>query len=469
MSEILYRHEARGIKGCALKHYGQDCPLKHYPLRTDRQIRTLVSYGYMGPRYGSTLREDLETSVEKRASNGWGTVEEDYLVLNGRYGRYGDYGSWRLNAIRVALRDTNCAACNSQFTASSMWSEIRGKSYCTNCSRECYECSMIRKVSNMVTVDGYYYCRDHAPHCSNCSRVVHYLDGNGLCELCRPSCPRCGSTNLSDLEECDSCVNGTLESYHHTHADMFLGGAPEDGHYHLGFELEITADTYSPRTRYVKEWAAKNLTTESALSCKQDGSVSGYEIVSQPMTWEFFEGVDWDSFFDALDSVYSVDGESESHGLHVHIGRCAFKSESEQAAFAYLLAKNSNHLERISRRLPTHYCERSRKPVSESIASSRKLGGSKQFHRVANRTYLQRGAINFGNRATIEIRAGGSTRDVEEFKGQIRLVYVAAEYVRAVSANNGGMIPTKALLWDAFTAWIATSQFAYFYDLAKGL
>lgn len=475
MTGVIYRHDRRGIVGCALKHFGLPCDRRHYKLETERPICVVpFTAGSFNSEtwHNRTFRRDYEMRAITDPAEFGGYRTRPYIT--GRVGYYADRTAERIDRCCVVLRDDNCSLCGEPITARQYWRESRGKTVCSNCFASCDGCHRFFKRSALTRLSSGEFCRDCVVPCQGCDDCTNLI-GRGtwqysrgqLCDDCVPRCDNCGQ-ELGDDEECSNCVNGQLEGYHHTHAHSWLGGntAP----YYLGFELEISADRYNPRTKYVKDWAENNLGDTSYISCKHDGSVDGYEIVSQPMTPEFFESMDWESFFDALENVYLVEREPSAHGLHVHISRSAFPTDSAMAAFAYLLAKNSQHLERISRRCPTRYCERTYKPVSEAIATSQNQREkyTKQYRAIYNRTYITRGAINFSNTATIEIRAGKSTRNAHEFKGQVRLVYVAAEYIRSLHFGNAGLIPAKALEWNSFVAWIETSKFAYFHNLAKG-
>jgi hypothetical protein len=240
---------------------------------------------------------------------------------------------------------------------------------------------------------------------------------------------------------------------------MWLGGPlpkndkGEHVGYYVGFELEISADVSSGAME-VHAWSDRHMTA-GALDCKHDSSVAGFEIASQPMTPAYFESRNWESFFRMLENEYPTYDRREpyDHGLHVHIGRVAFRRDDVAIAmFCYLLAQDGQkHLTRIARRDPYHYCKRVDKPVSTAIVRSKPYG--RQGRRLsASGVYPGRDAINLENRETIEIRSFRSTRNADELRDAVRVVYLAADYVMSLRAS--GFVTPRALHWGAFAAWV---------------
>lgn len=477
----LYRHAGQTDKwaGCVLKALGLRCGKRHYPIK--RELPIVV-------RYDQYSVVDLTQPAERLTEGPYSVHVRVQLV--GEDLAY-DYP---IRYMTARFENPACPGCGDSLAYARrngrLLRNIAGLGYCNGCATSCTGCGAMRLTRNMECHNGSWYCapnanRDCRPACANCgSRDTHlnysHYRGESVCDDCRIACTDCGCELENDGDDCPSCVNGSLEYYGHTHPHTWLGG--RDADYYLGVELEISADRYNPRTRYVRNWAERVLGSSDNVSCKADSSVSGYEIVTQPMTHEFFESVDWAEFFRMLENVDSTYEEPDGHGLHVHISRTAFKSDIQLAAFCQLLAGNPDELERISRRKPTGYCPRTQKPVSDVILSQGEREYSKaktQFARLDKKRhaerdkryrtgsglrYLDRGAINLENDATVEIRSGKSTRDRFEFETSVRLVYVAAEYIRAIGRGYN----PKNLSWKAFMAWVKASEFSYAYNGLKG-
>lgn len=358
--------------------------------------------------------------------------------------------------------------------------ERSGAFYCHGHIDYCVYCSRSQPVSEMHNIirprynEAALFCSSCSFECSDCEErtaepdMRRTYDGARLCPDCSQSCDNCSSNVRAGGEcgYCDSRIVG-LSGYGKTHAERWLGGplpknkkGIERGYY-LGIELEVSAR--AGNVKVLHDWAEKGLGYNDAIDCKEDSSVQGFEIATQPMTPEFFESVDWDEFFKVLNKNFPLKDrkrtEPEGHGLHVHIGRTAFAGDDiAMAAFCYLIGQ-STHLERIARRKPTNYCVKVTKPVSAAIRSVRNSSG--KYHIQADRAarsgvYADRNAINLLNGSTIEIRAFRSTRKPQDLKDAVRLVYVAAEYIRYLRFSNVG-VPPKALHWNEFTKWVGAN------------
>lgn len=355
----------------------------------------------------------------------------------------------------------------------------RSEWYCAVHLDECQHCGRTRLVEDMRTarrVDGGSpsCCADCVQTCPECEEVRHpgdmryVVSGPRVCASCVTTCDMCGQNNRpgGGCEYCENNLVG-LTGYGKTLPDIWLGGPlPKDKKgiergYYLGFELEVSAR--GGNVKVLHEWASEALGYGGAIDCKEDSSVKGFEIATQPMTPQFFESVDWDGMFKVLNDKFPLPErkrtEPTSHGLHVHIGRVAFAGDDiAMAAFCYLIGQ-SNHLERIARREPTSYCNKVTKPVSSAIrALSNESGKYQRQARKAQQAgvYADRSAINLLNTRTIEIRAFRSTRKAQDLKDAVRLVYVAAEYVRYLRFSNVG-VPPRALHWTEFTRWVGAN------------
>lgn len=376
---------------------------------------------------------------------------------------------------------------------------------------QCTNCDLDHQRRDMLTVDGGEFCHDCAATCSRCDRAQRRTElrsmvsgswGNRtlLCSACIEGCEECeeeygradmirvnGSMYCNDcVNYCDDCdryyvgdctrCEGRLRglgSYGKTYANRWLGGpVPKDKKgfdtgYYIGFELEISAS--SGNAQVVNDWAAEHLEYRDSVDCKEDSSVDGFEIATQPMTPEYFEKVNWESFFDLLNAKFPIDDdEPREHGLHVHIGRAAFaRDDIAMAAFCYLIGQG-DHLVRIGRRQPTSYCKKVDKPVSATIKRANSETGRHQAQaskRSMRDIYPDRDAINLMNGSTIEIRAFRSTRLADDLRDAVRLVYVAAEYVRHLR-SLGGYVSPRALHWEMFAKWVGTNHPEAFASIA---
>jgi hypothetical protein len=174
--------------------------------------------------------------------------------------------------------------------------------------------------------------------------------------------------------------------------------------------------------------------------------------------------------------------EPDGHGLHVHIGRQAFRTEktvrrlggralpSPQramvtdapllAAFTYLLSSGHAHLTRIGRRNNSRWAPKMDSPVKAALMheGSEVSRSGKQYQKLRQMggVAIPRGAVNLQNAATVEIRVAKSTRNADELRASVRVVYLAAEFVRHLR-REGGMDP-KQVNWASFAEWVGQTM-----------
>lgn len=359
---------------------------------------------------------------------------------------------------------------------------------CTRCRNsqysECHDChDMHRTVDLYDGVNysglGHLFCSLHREYCEGCGSRVSYLSDD-RCDECTWWCDGCGQSHSQSIEsffnennDSSYCSNTMppeplgVRGYGRTRPTRWFGGPlPREGRkqvgFYLGFELEISSSSLdaTPITR----WESEN-GMSGFFDCKEDSSVEGFEIATQPFTPQFFETIVADGrledFFGMLNTAYPVHNneESTSHGLHVHVGKVAFgRDPVALAAYSYLLGQDDGvHLERIARREPTGYCGRVSKPVSAAVvfATQQRMNRGIQGHRLyAAGHYPGRNAINLTSGDTVEVRAFASTRHAEELVDAVRLVYVGAEYVRYLrSGSKTRGVDPKRLGWSEFCKW----------------
>ena len=365
-----------------------------------------------------------------------------------------------------AIRPT-CRLCHNEYTGR----------FCTLCYVRCYACGEQALRTDAFEDETFLFHDSCTGCCDECggthgTSFLYQVEGlsGSYCSDCISYCQSCGANTPRGQNYCHRHLSDghvhRVRSYGHTHPQNWLGSAD----YYLGFELEITAPerTYSDTTP-IFEWASEHLGFGDALDCKSDSSVHGFEIATQPMSPDFFESVDWESFMDMLNQHYPPSDisarskEPTSHGLHVHIGRVAFENDPfAVAAFCFLLGQG-DHLETIGRRRAHSYCRKVDKPASAAIVEhhqNRGSGRNEQYRRLYHTEGVTYGrdAINLTNSRTIEVRAFRSTRDPEHLRSAFRLVYLAAEYIRSMRGESGffGKKPVapKDLLWKSFLAWV---------------
>jgi hypothetical protein len=398
---------------------------------------------------------------------------------------------------QVSTVERCCEGCGGKVKRTEAF-DYRQYRYCADCLKECRHCHEKKPISgryspSMYRTNNKWECDECTTICTHCRTRVRtsitmrnpHRPERRYCEDCRRECrdPNCSEQAFGGDVFCMDCREDSSEGlgrYRHTHPAMWLGGPVRSaGGYYIGFEHEISASG-SYRLKPLRKWATEHLGHRAALDPKPDSSVAGFEIATQPMTPAFFEEVDWESYMEMLEQEYPTGGRGEpvGHGLHVHIGRQAFRTEKViktdslgrplkkpkkvlvtdsgmLAAFTYLLSRGHSHLERIGRRAGSSWALQMDKPVKAALLHPTSESRGKQVDKLrlsGERVNIPRGAVNLTNSNTIEIRAARSTRSADELKAAVRVVYLAAEYVRHLR-KQGSIRPTE-VNWAAFSAWV---------------
>lgn len=326
-------------------------------------------------------------------------------------------------------------------------------------TRTCWDCG--------DTFDNY---TEYVNHLSEC-------DADGCGEMYCPgvnygTCTYCNGEGYYD--EYDDYGRGVgIYSYDYRPSPIWFGGRGAD--YYLGFELEISADRYD--TTPITTWCANNGHADMVY-CKEDGSVEGFEIVSHPMTPEFFDSVNWESFFAMLDHHYplSRSDEPSGHGLHVHVSRTAFPHKSTLARWSYLLNRNEDHVCRVARRSHSSWARFTPYPVRALLPYERNQCDSwvengaplpcgccyesvrvtdmsrrlrYQYQTVAYPERYQ--AVNLTNDQTVEVRVFKSTRKPDEFISSLHFVIASVEFARSMQPWNA---TRDSVAWERFTEYV---------------
>lgn len=380
---------------------------------------------------------------------------------------------------------STCVRCGDEFHDEEMNDSDAGR-VCDDCIINCTRCGYNEFFRTMLTVREESFCDACVRECDDCNEPdsidnLIYLDQSGewFHEGCTWVCEECDERTPPGHDYCTYHSGGNgIRHYGHTVPTKWWGGPvpKDDKGKHLGFYGGLELEVYSSERSalHVHQWAKEN-GLEGFFDCKEDSSVSGYEIATQPWTPEFFESINWEGFFEMLNEAQPLpdhwDGEESSeHGLHVHIGRIAFDRDPvATAAYCYLLVKG-DQMERIGRREAYHYCAKVKQPVKTAIFSEAQRTGKQtaQHRRIQYQSepvYVGRDAINLGNRDTIEIRAPKSTRDANEFRNAIRMAYVSAEYIRYLRKEKLGL-NRERLAWTEFCRWAAGAYPEAFASLA---
>jgi hypothetical protein len=232
---------------------------------------------------------------------------------------------------------------------------------------------------------------------------------------------------------------------------------------------------------------------EEHLYLKTDGSITGLEIVTHPMTlawardWQSGQRVTTDA--DCLpvpvgDSLGGFNGllaglrdngceVNSGYGLHIHVSRNAFRSgprpthriingervpwatkqsPTHQMAWLLFLMRNSDHID--------HPTQLARRDCSEWGSFGTMNHGElkrKAYDRpTSDDRYV---AINTNNDRTYELRFFAATLDQTQFWAALEFADASVEYTRNMRAKD--ILRGNALSWEAFTAWVMEHDYPH--------
>lgn len=284
------------------------------------------------------------------------------------------------------------------------------------------------------------------PYCDNCcDHIDTDFDDYHYCDDC-------------DTYTCDGCdhepdyysgspygSNGGVNSwdYKPDYLPKGMPGAPM-----FGVELEVGG-----RQRDIITAVHRTDDCESHLYMKEDGSISGVEIVTHPMTLAYAHEYPFRRLLADLrnNGAYSDDG----YGLHVHVSRASFdagkasRSAAHQMAWLLFLYRNSEHLQALARRHESRWAS-FRRPNRGELKAKATMPGSGSDRYVA---------VNCLNQHTFELRFFQSTVDVVEFYAAIEFAAASVEYTRSVKAAD--ILRGDGLRWSNFVEWISARGDVY--------
>lgn len=331
---------------------------------------------------------------------------------------------------------------------------------CADLASTCENCGTVFDYSEeggTVWPREYTYCGrclDDVSYCETCDR--HTTDG--VCGDCL-SCESCGcdcSDSCGRLLAWDAKPRPVFHSHDHDRTMV-----PDSGRVYFGWELEVENrgdDSISDLVELVSD------TLGDLAYCKHDGSLhNGFEIVSHPMTAEYFDRLSlFDSLLRGLGDRGCRSWMGHRCGFHVHLSRDGFVSRSHLFAFSLFWYRNRDEISRLSGRNP----EEMERWASLSAHQGDGHGSwptllDKVTGRSASTRYA---AVNLTNEDTIEVRVFRGSLIPTTIRGYFDLVWAAFLYTASLTSRE---IRAGHLSWDAFTRSADPTSFPHLHSLIK--
>ena len=262
-------------------------------------------------------------------------------------------------------------------------------------SRYCAECITLYRENGE-----FGYCDGCDVYYETESVTIHYIESydTNYCDRCIENsdfewCEDCCEWGRTRSHECFRDRTG-INSYSYKPEPVFYGNGPA----FMGIELEIEATDNSQMTA---EQIARLFSGRFGIDnfyAKSDGSLTvgqGVEIVSHPRDLDSWRVIA-DEMAETLQTVSLAGGKSwdiDKCGLHIHVSKNAFVSNTHQAMFGLAIIRNQVWAERLAGR-SAFYANFDRLQRPGAILSTIRSPWSAEH----------RDAVNYGNDHTIEVR-----------------------------------------------------------------
>ena len=322
-----------------------------------------------------------------------------------------------------------------------------GDPVCDSCVVMCTKCEdVITCDDEFNDVEGELWCQS----CTNndahwCDLCDTYFTGYtyGTDDSSDSMCERCYENNTTYCEDCDQTYLNGCEYNHDEDVDTrlvhdysyrpdpkFHSSEDENTRLYFGIEVEteVRGGSYENR-RYAAEYAVR-LEHEGLAYLKSDGSLEcGFEIVSHPMTHNYFmnkASTLWNTI-GALKSNYDMMAwGTKTCGLHIHISRAGFNGGSHQHRFLQLVYNNKDFYEVLAGRSSSHWAK-----FDDNVDPSTGQKSLKhKFERGGSDRYA---AVNTNNRQTLEMRIFRGSLNTRFIKSCIDLAHASVEFTRVMS------------------------------------
>lgn len=355
-------------------------------------------------------------------------------------------GTWRQNVSYLApvhLQCVNYCDGHGEYLANNLFHN-EGDPFCTGCYENRSTCDY-RRCDVEDWTDN--LCWDETDE-------AHYCDHHYLVVL-----EERGEDDDGDEEYDYDGRGGVIQSYSYRPTPIFRLVSDDDsvvtlrrpgGSPFLGFELETNCreDDYTISRRHRIDGAKFLLEQHPSdyLYVKEDGSITGFEIVSHPATVYAHKRLLKPDALRALATTYgqaswtSVNGTGA--GLHVHISKSSFVKPSHIQRFQMFHSTNAPMIKKLAGRDSNRWAtfERGNRYGERMIDLSR---GHVQSNRYS--------ALNFQNSSTIELRYFRGSLDPRTVFGVLEFVHSLWKYTQVINAKE---ISDGNIAWERYRNWL---------------
>jgi hypothetical protein len=202
---------------------------------------------------------------------------------------------------------------------------------------------------------------------------------------------------------------------------------------------------------------------------KHDGSLNnGFEIVTHPMSHDFFKNEASD-FFAVMEGLRSQSGirvkswDTSTCGLHIHISRTGFSGGAHMHRFLNLVYSNPDFYSTLAGRSSDQWAKFTdiyQREYKRDANGERIFNLDNGYEITSKRTFMHKlqpdrnsdrySAVNTNNRETLEMRIFRGTVNGETIKAQLDLAHASVEYTRTLTVQdvrNGNLSADRFMLY----------------------
>ena len=352
--------------------------------------------------------------------------------------------------------EVECKSCCCTFSPDDVSSTSDDEPVCNDCIRACDRCDFTGTVDdNFGIVDSRYtWCEEcidnHTAYCNSCEEYVTggtlYIQDRDTqwCSDCTSNnamwCEACDEYNVDSCYTCDSDPD-VIHDYNYR-PDLIFHTTDKNERLYFGMEIELECRD----GRHEPAECASQLETHELAYLKSDGSLSsGFEIVTHPMTHDFFKNEAtefWDILADLRNRHRVMTWGASTTGIHIHISRTGFNGGPHMHRFIRLVYDNQELFSAVAGRHSSRWAK------FDDVMSQEFIGRDEDGNRVwktfrsfskkinENRNSDRYSAVNTQNRDTLELRIFKSSTKPERVKAYMDLAHASVEYTRIMSVKQ---------------------------------
>jgi hypothetical protein len=344
---------------------------------------------------------------------------------------------------------------------------LEDEAYCEDCVDTCENCECSAVRSDMHSDDYTLLCNSCYENnyitCEECDHFVHsdsYINVQDtyLCQSCYDDgayhhCDAADEARHGHEDDCEDC-NGRRRSgellhhygykpdplFHDTRTSLYRHELK--GCRYFGVELETTPrrgnDCYE-----AAEYINENISDE-LLYLKEDSSISdGFEIVTHPMTLHWARNnFPWEMLTKISELNMHAWNDSRC-GLHIHINRESFRSQSHLAKLLLFVYRNEREMVSFTGRHSHNYADYSESERNNFVS------------RAKGNRYGARGvAVNCQNQHTIELRVFRPSLLPSTVQAYIEFCDALVVYAGTITVED--CVKRNALSFGTFAEWLTT-------------